>query len=70
MGRPQEHNSQVHAEIEDLEYLGLGEGQDKDATKLGQSDSAEYLQKSGVGIYAHYREILHSDFIKCTNNEY
>lgn len=39
----QQHDRQVHAEVEHLEDLRLGQGQDQDAAKLGQCDAAEHL---------------------------
>ena len=44
MGGSQQHHGQVHAEVEDLEDLGLGQGQDQDAPKLGQGDPTEHLE--------------------------
>ena len=44
MRGPQQHYGQVHAEVEDLEDLRLGQGQNEDATKLGQCDPAENLE--------------------------
>jgi len=40
----QQHHGQVHAEVEDLEDLGLGQRQDEDAPELGQRDATEHLQ--------------------------
>lgn len=42
---PQQHHGQVHAEVEDLEDLGLGQSQDQDASKLSQSDPTEHLRE-------------------------
>ena len=40
---PQQHHGQVHAEVEDLEDLRLGQRQDEDASELSQRDPAEHL---------------------------
>ena len=42
---PYENDAQVHAEVEDLEDLGLGEGEDHDAAELGQGDAGQHLEK-------------------------
>lgn len=39
-----QHNSQVHPEIEDLENLRLGKGQNDDASEFGQSNARQDLQ--------------------------
>lgn len=44
MSRPQQHDTKIHAEVEDLEDLGFGESQDYDPAKFRQSDSTEHLQ--------------------------
>ncbi len=36
-------DAQVHAEVEDLEDLRLGEGQHHDPSELGQGDAGEHL---------------------------
>lgn len=43
MGGPKHHNGQVHPEVEDLEELRLGEGQDDDTAQFGQGDAAQHL---------------------------
>lgn len=44
MRRADKHDAQVHAEVEDLEDLGLGERQHHDAAELGQGDPGEDLE--------------------------
>ncbi len=41
MRSPDEHDAQIHAEVEDFEDLRLGEGQDDDAAELGQGDAGQ-----------------------------
>ena len=43
-----QHDAQVHTEVENLEDLGLGEGQDHDAAELGQRDAGQHLEKSSL----------------------
>ncbi len=38
-------DAQVHAEVEDLEDLRLGEGQHHDPSELGQGDAGEHLSR-------------------------
>lgn len=38
----QQNDRQVHAEVEHLEDLRLGQAQDQDPAKLGQCDAAEH----------------------------
>ena len=40
----QQHEGQVHAEVEDLEDLRLGHRQDEDASVLSQRDPTEHLR--------------------------
>lgn len=44
MGGAQQHDGQVHAEVEHLEDLRLRQGQDQDASELGQRDATEHLR--------------------------
>lgn len=46
----QQHDGQVHAEVEDLEDLRLGQRQDEDAPELGQRDSTEHLQGHSTSV--------------------
>lgn len=41
----QQHNGQVHPEVEDLEDLGLGKGQHNDTPELRQRDPTENLRR-------------------------
>lgn len=42
MSGSQQNYSQIHAEVEDLEDLGFGQGKNQDATKFRESDSTEH----------------------------
>lgn len=44
---PQQHDGQIHPEVEDLEDLRLGKGQDEDSSKLCQRDPTENLRQDG-----------------------
>ncbi len=44
VGGADENNAQVHPEVEDLEDLRLGEGQDDDAAELRQRDPGKNLR--------------------------
>ena len=48
MGGTKHHYSQVHAEVEDLEELRLGEVQHDNTKQLGQRDTAQNLKQSGA----------------------
>ncbi len=45
------NHTEVHAEVEHLEELRLGEGQYNDTNQLGQCDTTEYLKKYKHFIY-------------------
>lgn len=46
MGGPEQHDAQVHSEVEDLEDLGVGECHHYDTSELGEGDAREYLVSS------------------------
>lgn len=49
----QQNDREVHAEVEHLEDLRLGQAQDQDAAKLGQCDAAEHLwtgEETGLAV--------------------
>ena len=41
MSGAEEHDTHVHAEVEYLEYLRMGEEQDDDSTEFGEGNSGE-----------------------------
>ena len=45
-------DSQVHAEIEDLEELWLWEGENDDSTQLGERDTTQDLQNANTRLHA------------------
>lgn len=46
MGGPVHNYGQVHPEVEDLEQLGLGKGQDDDSSQLCQRDATQHLDEN------------------------
>lgn len=66
-GTPEQHQH-VHAEVVDVEELGLGKEEDKDSKKLGDSDPTEHggshVVQSGLGPLPTTTSVRH----KPTNN--
>lgn len=44
MSSSKQNHRQIHAEIEDLEDLGFGQGKNQNPTKFSESDSTEHLR--------------------------
>lgn len=51
MGGSQQHHGQVHSEVEDLEYLRLGQAEHTNTYKLCQRDSTEHLEETPETYY-------------------
>jgi len=49
----EQHDAQVHTEIENLEQLRVREYKDEDATKLCQGDTTQHLDTSSQHITHH-----------------
>ena len=43
------NDAQIHAEVEDLEKLRLGEAEHDDSTQFGEGDATQHL-KTGIGL--------------------
>lgn len=48
MSGPNQHNTQVHAEVEHLEDLWFREGENNDTGEFGQRDAGQYAAAGNV----------------------
>ena len=60
MSRSEPHDSQVHPEVEDLEQLRLGEGENDDASQLRQGDSTQNLQGERKGGWMRWNKWINA----------